>query len=167
MIALLIVALSLAGLVISIYFTFAYYGRVKKSRWVPEILCAREGSSCVTVVQTPYARVFGVPNSLLGIVYYLAVLVWVFDDIEGWSFPIWTSIAGGFIGSIEVGMGAMELHFSGPVHLLLVLASLGTVVLGFYLIYALRRLLQTDCPLCFTAHAINLAIFVLLFLSAG
>ena len=72
----LILVLSLAGLADALYFTLAYYGRVKKARWVPEVLCAREGSSCVTVVQSPYARVFGVPNSLLGILYYGALIIW-------------------------------------------------------------------------------------------
>ncbi len=71
MLRLFIVLLSLAGLADALYFTLAYYGRIRKARWVPEILCARDGSSCVTVVRTPYARVFGVPNSILGIVYYL------------------------------------------------------------------------------------------------
>ena len=49
--------LSLAGLAEALYFTLAYYGRVRRARWVPKILCAREGSSCVTVLQTPYACV--------------------------------------------------------------------------------------------------------------
>ena len=69
-----IVVLSLVGLANAIYFTLAYYRRVKKARWVPEVLCAREDSSCVAVLQTPYARLFGVPNSLLGIVYYLSLI---------------------------------------------------------------------------------------------
>src|SRR5579859_8000433 len=78
----LIVVLSLVGLANALYFTFAYYGRIKKARWVPEILCAREGSSCVTVVQTPYARVFGVPNSVLGIFYYFFLIGWVFTGLS-------------------------------------------------------------------------------------
>ena len=73
----LVILLSLAGWLDALYFTFAYYGRIKKARWVPEILCAREGSSCVTVVQTPYARVFGLPNSLLGLLYYALLMGWV------------------------------------------------------------------------------------------
>ena len=73
----LVFVLSLVGLVDALYFTFAYYGRIQKARWVPEILCAREGSNCVTVVQTPYARVFGVPNSLVGILYYATVMLWL------------------------------------------------------------------------------------------
>jgi len=144
----LVFILSLGGLADALYFTFAYYGRIKKARWVPEILCAREGSSCVTVVQTPYARVFGVPNSLLGIVYYLLVIV---VDLRGVGKPIDLAFA--------------ETHvFTASLRGLILTASAITVALGFYLVYALRRKLHTDCPLCYTAHAINLALFILLIL---
>ena len=142
----LICALALVGLADSLYFTLAYYGRIRKARWVPEILCAREGSACVTVVQTPYARVFGVPNSLLGIVYYVLLIA---GAMENWSFG-----------------NNLYVHFTRfavPVGMvILVLISTGTVLLGFYLVYALRRKLHVDCPLCYTAHAINVLIFVLL-----
>ncbi|MBI1941379.1 MAG: hypothetical protein HYS33_07735 [Acidobacteria bacterium] len=131
----LIIALALAGLANALYFTLAYYGRVRKSRWVPEVLCAREGSSCVTVVQTPYARVFGLPNSLLGIAYYMLVMGWL---LAGPAIaPAWLPRA-------------------------LVAASAGTVAFGFYLIHALRSKLHVNCPLCYAAHAINLGIFMLL-----
>ena len=130
-----VAVLAVAGLADALYFTFAYYGRIKKARWVPEILCAREGSNCVTVVQTPYARVFGVPNSLLGIVYYLLVIVWALAG------PLIPAMTWALIG-----------------------ASAGTVLLGFYLIYSLRRKLYIDCPLCYTAHAINAVLLVLLIL---
>ena len=139
-----IVLFSLAGLADALYFTLAYYGRIRKARWVPEILRAREGSSCVTVVRTPYARVFGVPNSLLGIVYYVLLLVWI-------TFvPRHASISGSVLRPFET------------LGLLLMGASLSSVVLGFYLIHALRRVLHTHCPLCYAAHAINLILFVLL-----
>ncbi len=138
-----IYVLSLAGFADSLYFTLAYYGRVKKARWVPEILCARGGSSCATVVQTPYARVFGVPNSLLGIFYYVAIMLWLpwLADVHG---------AEVYAYSFLVLTGA------------LLLASAATVILGFYLVYALRRKLHVDCPLCYTAHVINVLLFVLL-----
>jgi uncharacterized membrane protein len=136
------VFLALAGLADALYFTFAYYGRVQKARWVPAILCAREGSSCVTVVQTPYARVFGVPNSLLGIFYYLGILAWA------------------AVGSGLGRTGAWETR--GALGYLLLAASAISVVLGFYLVYALRRKLAIDCPLCYTAHAINAALLALL-----
>ena len=147
MIETFIVALSLAGLVISLYFTFAYYGRVKKSRWIPEILCAREGSSCVTVVQTPYACVLGIPNSVLGIMYYLLVIP---RALIGFDIP--SRYEGGY-----------QLVWPA---LFVLPASLATVLFGFYLIYALRRKLHINCPLCYTAHAINVVLLVLILLLA-
>ena len=144
-IRILIVFLSIVGLANALYFTFAYYGRIKKARWVPEILCAREGSSCVTVVQTPYARVFGVPNSLLGIIYYVAVIAGAATD---WSY------------GTNWGIHLADI-FMGPSSLIK-LAGAVTVVLGFYLIYALRRKLHTHCPMCYLGHAINATLFLLL-----
>jgi uncharacterized membrane protein len=141
MTAFMILVLALAGVIISLYFTFAYYGRVKRSRWVPEILCAREGSNCVAVVQTPYGRVFGVPNSLPAILYYLVLIAWV---------VLGDRIARAVPGAVT------------PLRSLLIAASGLTVALGFYLIFALRRRLHVDCPLCYTAHAINAALLVLL-----
>ena len=146
----LICALALVGLADSLYFTLAYYGRIRKARWIPEILCAREGSACVTVVQTPYARVFGVPNSLLGIVYYVLLIA---GAMENWTFGV-----------------NFDFHFARVVvpfgMAILILISAGTILVGFYLVYALRRKLHVDCPLCYTAHAINVAIFVLLIVLA-
>ncbi len=142
MLRILTVFLSLAGLVDALYFTFTYYGRIKKARWIPEILCAREASNCVTVVQTPYARVFGVPNSLLGVVYYLLLIAWASEGDR----RIAAMLPGGF---------------PAP-HMILLATSGLTVALGFYLIYSLRRRLHIHCPLCYTAHAINAALFVLL-----
>ena len=137
--------LSFAGLLNALYFTLAYYGRVRKARWVPPTLCAREGSNCVAVVRTFYARVFGVPNSLLGIAYYLALIGWI--------------LAGG--GRASAAGTALWLH---GVWWLLVVASGIAVVLGLYLIHALWRILRVHCPLCYAAHAINLALLALLIL---
>lgn len=144
----LVTALSLAGLADSLYFTLAYYGQVKKSRWVPRVLCAREESSCVTVVRTPYGSVLGVPNSLLGIVYYVLLLVWAMAG---------QSTAFGF----QIGMTAYSITFID----LMIAVGAVTVALGFYLVYALRKILGIDCPFCYAAHAINLALLVLLIIS--
>ena len=144
MIALLIIALALAGLIISCYFTLAYYGRIKGARWIPAVLCAREGSSCVTVLKTPYARVFGVPNSLLGVVYYLVVMGWV---LVAPHWEVWNR-----------GVVLPLVTFTW----VLAAVSVVPVGLGFYLVYALRWILYIDCPLCYTAHAINAALLVLL-----
>jgi len=145
----IVIVLSLVGLGDALYFTLAYYGRVEGSQWVPEILCAREGSSCVTVVKTEYARVFGWPNSLFAIGYYLVLIGWTFIPAR------WLT--------------ALDLHAPGLSYLfrfLLTAASAITVVLGSYLIYALREKLHTDCPLCYLAHSINAVLLVLVILTA-
>ena len=140
-----IVVLSLVGLWDAFYFTFAYYGRVRKARWVPAILCAREGSNCVTVVQTPYARVFGVPNSLLGIFFYFAVIAWV-------VLAMW----------LESGANPARLQLMAVIGGLLMVAAGFAVLLGFYLTYSLIWKLHTHCPLCYTAHMINAVLLALL-----
>jgi len=144
----LVLLLAFAGLIDAGYFTLAYYGRIQRARWVPEILCASERSSCVTVVKTPYARVFGVPNSTLGIIYYLVI--------------IWWAELGGPVG-VQFDLGGYHLL---RIRGLLVVASILTVALGAYLVYALRRKLGVNCPLCYAAHAINLALMVLLIINA-
>lgn len=140
-----VIVLSLLGLADALYFTFAYYGRVRKSRWVPQVLCAREGSSCVTVVQTRYGSVFGVPNSLLGILYYVLLAFWAVTGISARL-------------TIQINITPYVITLTD----LLIAAGAGTVALGFYLIFALRRILHTDCPFCYAAHAINLLLLVLL-----
>lgn len=144
----LVIILSLVGLGDAIYFTLAFYGRVENARWVPEILCAREGSSCVTVVKTPYARVFGWPNSLFGIVYYLVLI--------GWNL-----IPAARLDTLDWNAPPLSFLF----RFLLTAASAVTVVLGAYLVYALREKLHIDCPLCYLAHSINAVLLVLVILT--
>ena len=43
-------------------------------------------------------------------------------------------------------------------------ASFVTVGLGLYLSYSLLFITRVRCPLCFTSHGLNAAIFVLLLL---
>jgi uncharacterized membrane protein len=138
--------LSLVGLADASYFTLAYYGRIRNERWVPAVFCPREGSSCLTVVRTPYARVFGVPNSLLGIIYYLLLIAWLMFC------PRHITLSGHVLNVFEI-LGLMLLG-----------AGISSVVLGFYLIHALRRILCVHCTLCYAAHAINLILLVLLIL---
>ena len=143
-----VVVLSLAGLADALYFTFAYYGRVRNSRWVPKVLCARESSSCVTVVRTPYGSVFGMPNSLLGIIYYVLLLLWA---LAGQSARM----------TIQINLTTYVITFTD----LLIAAGAVTVALGFYLVYALRRILHADCPFCYAAHVINIVLLALLVLA--
>ena len=128
--------LAAVGLAIASYFTaVAYRWTDPDVRWVPTF-CRLEERTCATVVFTPSARVFGPPNSLLGQVFYTAVL------------------AGAVAGRLA-DPGLWPLYCA---------ASLVTVGLGVYLSYALLFVLRVPCPLCFASHGINAVICGLLLL---
>ena len=69
MIDLAIVALSIVGFLISSYFTAIAYRWIRPDeRWIPAS-CRMGEQTCASIVFTPRARVFGLPNSVLGQVY--------------------------------------------------------------------------------------------------
>lgn len=84
-----------------------------------------------SVVKSPRAHLFGVPNSLLGSLYYPAVAV-----------TVWL---------VRSPLAAVVL-------LLVVLSAAATsAVLAYSLLFITRR----ECPFCWTSHAINWALLVL------
>ncbi len=122
------------GFLISSYFTAVAYRWVNpNASWIPSF-CRMGEQTCASIVFTPRARVFGLPNSLLGQVFYVA---------------LFAAVVGGFL-------------FDEPLVYFYLLASLVTVLLGMYLSYSLLFLTRVPCKLCFTSHAINLLIFILL-----
>ncbi len=127
------IILSLAGLINATYFTLAFYRWIEASRLVPRSLCRTDESGCLSVIRTPYARIFGLPNSVLGMGFYLSLL------------------AGIQFGADQAAIRMVLVALSGIVFLV-----------GLYLIYALRVHLRARCPLCYLAHGINAAILVLL-----
>ncbi len=127
------IALAAMGLYIAAYFTLVYYGLMSaNTRLMPKV-CRLEERTCQTVLGTKYARVFGVPNSLLGVLYYLTVIAIL---LAGWTVA--------------------------PLTEALIAVAWFTVVLGLYLAYSLFFIIRIPCPLCLTGHAINLALAVLL-----
>ncbi len=116
----MVLGLALVGAALSTYFTLAYYGWIE-ARALPAAFCRRDERSCLTILQTPYARLFGVPNSLLGLVLYLLV----------------------------IGVAGLALA-GAPQPRLWVAALAGTAVsvaLAPYLIWALVARLETWCRL--------------------
>jgi uncharacterized membrane protein len=84
-----------------------------------------------SVVKSPRAHLFGVPNSLLGSLYYPAVAV-----------TVWL---------VRSPLAAVVL-------LLVVLSAAATsVVLAYSLLFITRR----ECPFCWTSHAINWTLLAL------
>ncbi len=113
-----LLGLSVLGLAISLYFTLAYYGGLK-SRDVPAAMCRRDERTCVTVLRTPYARLLGVPNSLLGVGFYLLTAL----------------VAGlALAGALPRGLWVAA-----------VAAAAVTVLLVPYLVWALLARLKTWC----------------------
>lgn len=70
----LICILCVVGLWISIYFTGVFYKWFSPGVfWIPRV-CQLEEKSCLLVLETPRAKIFGIPNSVFGIAMYLYVL---------------------------------------------------------------------------------------------
>ena len=132
-----VLVLSLMGLGIAVPFTLAYYGRVAPTRvGLPEELCRTGEGKCMSVLGTPDARVFGPPNSLLGVFYYVVL----------------AAVAGAGLAGVAVGWWRVASA----------VVAWGTVALAVYLTWSLFFRLRQPCRLCLTAHAINLALALLL-----
>jgi len=128
----LLILLSAAGLYISLYFSLVYYGLISSSNSLVPAFCRMEEGACRFVVHHSDARVFGVPNSVLGAGYYVLLML--------------------------IGVG---VNFSMFVSFMRV-ASWVPVALGAYLVYSLFSRVKVLCPLCLFSHGLNLVIAVVL-----
>jgi uncharacterized membrane protein len=131
----LVGALAAAGLVLATSFTAAFYRPSSPlARLVPVEWCGLgDGAGgCASVVRTPGARVFGPPNSLLGMVFYLAIL-----------------------GFAALGLPADLLPW-------FTVAAWATVAFGAYLGYRLLYVERMACTVCWTVHAINTVLALVL-----
>lgn len=138
------IALAAVGLYIAAYFTLVYYGVLEASTTLMPRVCRLEKRTCQTVLSTRFARVFGVPNSLLGVAYYVVVIVLVSTG--------WIRAAGGvFIGDVGIEIGVAVL-----------IVAWFTVLLATFLAFSLFFIIKIPCPLCLAAHTINLALALLL-----
>ena len=80
----LIFILAGVGLWISVYFTGVFYKWIRPDVvWIPKI-CRFTEKTCLSVLDTPRAKIFGVPNSVFGIFVYSYLIVAVFIP-----FPVW------------------------------------------------------------------------------
>jgi uncharacterized membrane protein len=128
--------LSLLGLLISTYFTAVAYRWVSpQTPWVPSF-CRMGERTCASIVDSPRARLLGVPNSVLGQLFYTALLA-----------------------SLVTGRLWASPYYQG-----ILAASAATVALGLFLSYSLLFVTRVPCVLCFTSHILNLCIFLLLLL---
>jgi len=134
MLTILLSLLAVFGFLVSTYFTAVSYHWINPDAALIPFFCRMDERSCVSIVFTPHARVFGIPNSVLGQVFYAALIAAVLGDFL----------------------------FTKPLIYFYLLGGLLTVLLGIFLTYSLLFLIRVPCKLCFTSHGINLAIFILL-----
>ena len=129
-----LVGLCFVGFGISSYFTgVAYRWVAPDTGWIPAV-CRMGERTCATIVFTRRAQVFGVPNSVLGQLFYVLLAM--------------VAVAGGLNEPV--------------IRLALIAVSGVTVLLGLYLTYSLLFVTRVNCVLCFTSHAINFVLFVTL-----
>ena len=134
-IQLMLIGFSILGILISFYFTLVSYRIIEPDiRFIPRF-CRMDERSCFVIIDAPDARLFGVPNALLGILYYISILVFM----------------------VTMPGNSESLQYQ-----ILVSISAGTVLLGAYLVYVLFVKLRTPCPLCLISHGMNLGIFLIL-----
>jgi uncharacterized membrane protein len=130
----ILVLLPILGFLISIYFTAVSYRWIQAdATWIPSF-CRMGERTCAAIVFTPRARLLGVPNSILGQFFYMAILAGLWGDFL----------------------------FTKPLYYFYLFASLLTVLMGLYLSYSLLFITRAPCKLCFTSHGINLIIFLIL-----
>ena len=96
----------------------------------------RAGTVCARVAATPQGTVFLLPNVVWGLAWYAALAAFAVAGGHAWLG--WALLAG----------------------------SVATIVLGAYLVWSLVKVLRTHCALCYAGHAVNVAVFVVLALSA-
>lgn len=115
-----LIGLAAVGFAVSLYFTVAYYGG-KAPPGVPAAFCQREEKSCTTVLNTPYARLLGIPNAVAGLGFYLLI---------------------GVVAGLALAGGLPQWLWWTAL-----LTAAGTVAAAPYLIWALVRQLKVWCGL--------------------
>jgi uncharacterized membrane protein len=123
-----IVALALIGGVTSLYIFY-------KKRKDEDLVCII-GEHCNVVVRSKYSSFFGIPNEVLGILYYsLVILIFPFLALQK----------------------SPPLPFSYD---LFIVCSFAACSYSFYLTYVQFFVLKKICGLCLVANLINALVFL-------
>jgi uncharacterized membrane protein len=79
MIETLMRACAAGGAMIAIYFVTVTYGIIRPDvRWIPSF-CRVDELTCMRIIRSPMARVLGIPNAVVGLAYYTAIIVLPLD----------------------------------------------------------------------------------------
>ena len=127
-------AMATAGIFIAAYFSLATYHIIPEDLIETLPVCNVHGKP-ERIVDTFYGRVFYLPNSLYGLLYYSGMLF----SVITWG-SVWPR-------------GYLTFGF---------VASAGVLIFSGFLYWSLRKRLFTLCRLCITSHLLNLGIFICL-----
>ena len=130
--SILLLLLSIAGMFVAAYFALVFYGVMRPDTPLVPKFCRLGEQSCSLIIHHPDACLFGIPNALLAIGYYLAVMVYV------------------------------TAGHPAPLTQPLMYASWLTVAVAAYLVYSLAFRIKILCPMCLVGHGINIVISLLL-----
>jgi uncharacterized membrane protein len=132
---LVLVAAAFVGFLDALYFVLVSYRWMRPDpKWMPPV-CRMDEGSCARIVDTRYGRVFGLPNGVFGVAWYILLA------------------AAGVHWAINGDLSYCVLWLVG---------AAGVLALTLFLAWALIFRLHVVCRLCFLAHALNLAILVLI-----
>ncbi len=101
MIQTLIISCALAGMFISAYFTLVYYRVLPADDRRMPAFCRMKEATCRKILETREAKVLGPPNSIVGLLYYISILILPTPEFE--TFFLVTSI-------FAVGLGMYLTH---------------------------------------------------------
>lgn len=134
--AIVALALSIIGFVDSLYFTLIHYNYIGPGSPLVSMTCHAEVGACRAVASTPWAQVFGIPNSVFGMAFYVMIFA---ASVARMALRVWPALP------LLIGTSIVSAAFS--------------IVLAWALVFKMHTL----CPLCFTAQTINI-ILVLIFI---
>lgn len=122
------------GLWISVYFTGVSYRWFPADvKWVPQF-CQLKEASCQLVIETPRAKLFGIPNSVYGILLY-AYLIFFF---LGFPLPWFLGFVGAGLATLRSIYLAYSLLFVTKVPCPLCFTSHGINLILFIYLWTVR-----------------------------
>ncbi len=128
-----IAVLSSTGFLIALYFTLVYHKLMPPDARVLPRFCRMESGACASLLSTADARLLRVPNFYPGLLFYAAMFTF-----------------------------AMSPAWHNPLVKTMIAASGMALLSSLYLSYSLFMKLKIACALCYTSHAINFLLFILL-----
>ncbi len=128
-----IIICAVIGLLTSVLFTGLRFGLIAADNPLIGRFCLPGEKSCTSILNAPDGHLFGLPNAVIGMLYF------------GWVLGI-----------------TLFNHGNRTLKIMTLGVSLATLFVSAYLLYSLKFRLKARCPLCILSHACTIALFVLL-----